>query len=127
MRRYFNGDYEAPPYSVAQFVESVQCDYGAMLQQKLVSTPVEELLGEIASKVSLDGEFVSLNALEIWTKEKGLELCVWDLVEECEQREKAKQSARLNDQIVQELMGVKEILDSKNKALGNKERALKTR
>ena len=68
---------------------------------------VEEVKKEIGRKVSIDSRRISLNALELLTREHGLEKSlVVDTVNECFQREKAKKSVKLNNDIMQELMEV---------------------
>jgi hypothetical protein len=51
-------------------------------------------------KVSIDGKKVSLNALELWTREKGIERAISDLVGECLLKQKARKSVQLNDTIM---------------------------
>lgn len=65
-----------------------------------------DLQHEVARKVSIDGKKVSLNALELFTRENGLERCLVELVSDCVLKQKAKKSVQLNDTIMQELLDV---------------------
>lgn len=68
---------------------------------------------------------VSLNALEIFTRHKGIKCAVKDLLQDCIARNKAQHSIKLNDKIVQELSDVKAMLDAKSKKLAKQEAELK--
>jgi hypothetical protein len=59
-----------------------------------------DLRAELMRKVSIDGKKVSLNALELWTREKGIERAISDLVGECLLKQKARKSVQLNDTIM---------------------------
>jgi hypothetical protein len=60
----------------------------------------------LALKLSIDTKKISLNALELFTRENGLERALIDLTGVCLMREKAKKSIKLNDTIMSELMEV---------------------
>lgn len=68
-------------------------------------------------KVSIDDKKVSLNALELLTRERGLEKAIQELTQECIMKQKASKSIQLNDTIVQELSDVKKMLDAKSRTL----------
>ena len=70
---------------------------------------------DLQNKVSIDQEFVSLNALELFTRKTGLIKSIQTLLEECTTRHRAQRSIKLNDTIVQELSEVKKMLDEKSK------------
>lgn len=76
-----------------------------------------EFYEDLSNRVSIDQKTVSLNALEIFTRNKGLVEAVRTLLEDCIGRNKAQQSIRLNDKIVQELQDVKTMLDAKSKKI----------
>ena len=73
-----------------------------------------DFYADLQNKVSIDQEFVSLNALELFTRKNGLERAVKTLLEECVSRFRAQRSIKLNDTIVQELSEVKKMLDLKS-------------
>lgn len=129
-QRYFGG--EVP--RVEEFTEAVMQEYMVRVVrpqvERLVEEDgeygegvdieglVEEVKKEIGRKVSIDSRRISLNALELLTREHGLEKSlVVDTVNECFQREKAKKSVKLNNDIMQELMEVQSMLEKKNRAL----------
>lgn len=74
-----------------------------------------DLFNEVSRKISIDQRIVSLNALEFFTREKGLEQALTGLVEDVINKLKAQRSILLNDTIVKELMDVKAMLESKSK------------
>lgn len=78
-------------------------------------------------KISIDEKKVSLNALELFTRERGLEKCIYECALECILKQKASRSIQLNDTIVQELMDVKKMLEVKSRQIEQKERDLKLR
>lgn len=78
---------------------------------------IDDLRHEVSRRVSIDGTKVSLNALELLTRDNGLERVLVDMVQECLMRQKAKKSVMLNDTIMQELMDVQKMLEVKNKQL----------
>lgn len=78
---------------------------------------IEDLREEVSRKVSIDGIKVSLNALEIFTRDRGLEKSLVDLISDCLMKQKAKKSVVLNDTIMQELMDVQKMLEIKSKQL----------
>jgi len=68
-----------------------------------------------------------MNALELFSRRKGLERAIKTLLEECLSRHRAQRSIKLNDTIVQELSEVKKMLDAKSKQLTSLEADLKRR
>jgi|LauGreDrversion4_2_1035121.scaffolds.fasta_scaffold1125377_1 hypothetical protein len=76
---------------------------------------MDDFRQEVARRVSIDGNKVSLNALELLTRENGIERAILDIVSDCLLRQKAKKSVMLNDTIMQELMDVQKMLEVKNK------------
>ena len=67
---------------------------------------LKDLRIELALKLSIDTKKISLNALELFTRENGLERALVDLIGISLMKEKAKKSIRLNDTIMSELMEV---------------------
>lgn len=86
-----------------------------------------EFYTSLQTKVSIDQDFVSLNALELFTRKNGLTRSIQILLEECLQRHRAQQSIKLNDTIVAELSEVKKMLDLKHKQIASREADLKRR
>jgi len=87
-------------------------------------------------KLSIDEENVSLNALELFTRDKegetpsggkGLQVAIGSLLREIVSRHKLQQSHQINDEIVSELAEVKQMLDAKSKQLVQKEKQLQKR
>ena len=70
---------------------------------------------DLQNKVSIDQDFVSLNALELFTRKNGMTKAIQTLLEECTTRHRAQRSIKLNDTIVAELSEVKKMLDAKSK------------
>ena len=86
-------------------------------------------------KLCIDEETVSLNALELFTREpegeaptgKGLEKAVRRVLDEIAGRWKMQQSQKINDEIVSELAEVKKMLDVKSQQLAKQEKQLQKR
>jgi hypothetical protein len=76
------------------------------------------------NKVSIDQESVSMNAFELFTRQRGLQLPLQNLFGEVVMRHKANRSVRLNNTIVNELSEVKLMLDDKRKDITTKEAEL---
>ena len=82
----------------------------------------QELYDELRLKLCLDDETVSINALELLTREpdgslktgKGLEKAVKVILDEIAGRWNMQQSQQINDEIVSELTEVKKMLDLKS-------------
>ena len=72
-----------------------------------------------------DEEVVSLNALEVNTKKKGLYDFVFNLAMEAEGEIKAKKNVKINEAIVEELSIVTQMLDQKKEELAAYERRLR--
>jgi len=70
---------------------------------------------------------VSLNALELFTRDLGLDKCIKDLAQDCIMKQKATRSIALNDTIVSELMDVKKMLELKSRQVEQKEKELKAK
>lgn len=86
-----------------------------------------DLRAELMRKVSIDGKKVSLNALELWTRDIGLEKGLSEVVSECLLKQKARKSVQLNDTIMQELQEVQSMLEVKSQQLAKRERELATK
>ena len=82
---------------------------------------MHDLQLELIRKVSIDERKVSLNALEFFTRERGIEKSLHEVVQECILKQKATKSIQLNDTIVSELMGVQKMLEVKSKQITMKE------
>ena len=82
---------------------------------------------DLQNKVSIDQVVVSLNALELFSRRKGLERAIKTVLEECLSRHRAQRSIKLNDTIVKELSEVKKMLDAKSNQLASREADLKRR
>jgi len=67
---------------------------------------IKDLQNEIARKVSIDQKKISMNALELFTRDLGLEKPLENLVSDCFLKQKAKKSLHLNDTIMTELLDV---------------------
>lgn len=67
---------------------------------------------------------VSLNAVEIFTKEDTLKVKVLNLVEDIRNKLKKKQSEEINQLVFDEIKIINEMLDKKNKELNERERRL---
>lgn len=70
---------------------------------------------------------MSLNALELFTRDLGLDKCIKDLAQDCIMKQKATRSIALNDTIVSELMDVKKMLELKSRQVEQKEKELKAK
>lgn len=64
--------------------------------------------------LTLDPDLISLNALELCTREKGLSGFIEELVDEVSHEVNRKESFRFNAEIVEELEAVKAMLSKKN-------------
>ena len=80
---------------INDFSEAIQSEFysgviAAVLDEHQESldeeTMMAEIYNELKLKVCLDGENVSLNALELFTRDKDLKRAITDLVTECAQR-----------------------------------------
>ena len=78
---------------------------------------IKAVKDEISRKVSIDSRRLSLNALELLTRENGLEHALGDIVREAYEQVKAKKASKLKDVIMQELIEVQKMLDARNKAI----------
>lgn len=78
-------------------------------------------------KLSIDTFKISLNALNLFTRDVGLERALTDLVTDCLFKQKAKKSLQLNDTIMSELLEVQKMLESKSKQVAQKEQEVKNR
>jgi len=90
-----------------------------------INNKARELLKE---HISLDGIHVSLNALQIFTKEDGLNNALKELIlnaAESHQEELASEQRPKNEEILSEIEGVKKMLDEKHKALIKKDQTLR--
>ena len=88
---------------------------------------MQEFYSDLANKVSIDQEFISLNAFELFTRQRGLSRGLSDLLQDVTMRSKAQRSIRLNDTIVAELSEVKQMLDLKSSQINAREADLKKR
>lgn len=86
---------------------------------------IQELNSLLRSKISLDDEFVSHNALELFTRDTGLQSSIYSILTECVSRLKQQKSNLINDTIVSELQEVKEMLDQKSANLNHQEKNLR--
>ena len=68
---------------------------------------MQELNQELTMKLSIDEEFISINALELFTREHGLAKTISLLVNECVQKLKQLHTSNINNNIVSELSEVK--------------------
>lgn len=84
-----------------------------------------DINSELRMKLSIDEEYVSINALELFTREDGLSKAIRNLVQDCIARQKQQMTSEINDTIVSELAEVKEMLDLKAKQLAKQEKALR--
>ena len=114
--------------AVEQFCDAVQSEFFSnIIANALADCPdniSEELLmsdlnSELRMKLSIDEEYVSINALELFTREFGLSKTITNLVNECVARQKQQMTSQINDTIVSELAEVKEMLDLKAKQIAN--------
>ena len=135
-RRYF-GDISHSRVSLDQFCEAIQAEYativfrnlfgdlpnGAINEDQLVSEFYDDLQG----RVSIDQDVVSLNALELFSRKKGLKSAIRSLMEDALSRHRAQRSLKLNDTIVSELADVKKMLDAKSEQIAQREKELKKR
>jgi hypothetical protein len=78
-------------------------------------------------KISIDGKKVSLNALELWTREHGIERGISELISNCLMKQKARKSVQLNDTIMQELQDVQTMLELKSQQMAKREKAVEAR
>ena len=85
---------------------------------------MSELNSGLRTKLSIDEEFVSINALELFTRDQGLTKALTNLVQECVAQQKEQLSSQINDTIVSELAEVKQMLDQKSKQLSQQEKTL---
>ncbi len=81
-------------------------------------------LSLLKERVSLTGTDVSLNALQIFTKSKGLETALKELAEEATAEAESPDKPG-NEEILTELQGVKQMLDERHRTLVKKEQALR--
>jgi hypothetical protein len=134
-RRYF-ADFKGKEVSTDHFCDTIQQEYNALVlkpnldpirDDHLVEDILAEFYEDLSNRVSIDQKTVSLNALEIFTRNNGLLDAVRSLLQDCIGRNKAQQSIRLNDKIVQELSDVKAMLDAKSKKIAKQEADLKSR
>lgn len=88
---------------------------------------LSDLRSELSLKLSIDGKKISLNALELFTREAGLERALGDMTGACLLREKAKKSIKLNDTIMSELLEVQKMLEVKSRQVQAKEIELRAR
>lgn len=80
---------------------------------------------ELAMKLSLDGELVSVNALELLTREHGdLSKAIKSIATDVISRHKQAKQSEINQEIVSELSEVKSMLDAKAKELARQEREI---
>ena len=82
---------------------------------------------ELSRKVSIDEKKVSLNALELFTRDKGMDKGVHEIALEAILKQKAKRSVHLNDTIVKELEDLKRMLETKSRQLNLREQELKAK
>lgn len=101
-----------------QFLASLEFEFPDLLESDQVKQDLEEVL-------SLDPEknAISLNALEIFTRDKGLKSSVADLAGASLKRE-LSDKAELNQTILEELLQLKEMLEHKTADLSEKEASL---
>ena len=135
-RRYF-GDMSHSRVNLDQFCEAIQAEYativfrnlfgdlpnGAINEDQLVSEFYDDLQG----RVSIDQDVVYLNALELFSRKKGLKSAIRSLMEDALSRHRAQRSLKLNDTIVSELADVKKMLDAKSEQIAQREKELKKR
>jgi hypothetical protein len=95
---------------VEYFCEAVNADFSevvfqaelAELKEGTVSMEevMQDFFSDLINKVSIDQTTVSLNAFELFTRQKGLHRPLSNLFSEVLMRHKAARSMRLNDTIV---------------------------
>ncbi|CDW72779.1 UNKNOWN [Stylonychia lemnae] len=131
-KRYFTEN--CMNVNVENFYEAVQQEFFISTIQPVIDKQdfqvnqkefIKDLQLEIVRKVSIDEQKVSLNALELFTRERGIEKCINECAIECILKQKASRSIQLNDTIVQELMDVKNMLEVKSKQIEQREREIK--
>ena len=88
---------------------------------------VSDLRSELSLKLSIDTKKISLNALELFTRESGLDRALTEMTGTCLLKEKAKKSIKLNDTIMSELIEVQKMLEVKSRQVQAKEQELKAR
>ena len=135
-RRYFQ-DYNNSEVPLDDFFEAIQSEYATLVFKSLLDDLppnsvaeedlVQDFYADLQNKVSIDQEYVSLNALELFCRKNGLQRAVRSLFEDSISRHRAQRSIKLNDTIVQELSDVKVMLDHKSKQLAQKEVDLRRR
>ena len=131
--RYFQ-DYRENEVKTEHFCDAIQQEFNALVlrphldpiaDEQLVEDILTEFYDDLSNRVSIDQKTVSLNALEIFTRNKGLLEAVKGMLVDGIGRNKQQQSIRLNDKIVQELSDVKSLLDGKSKKITKQEQELK--
>jgi hypothetical protein len=92
-----------------------------------MSDLLTSIRNSLTLKLSLDPPRLSLNALNLWTRDLGLECALLSIATECLQKDRAQRSLQLNDTIMNELQDVQRMLESKTRQLAQKESDLKAR
>lgn len=72
---------------------------------------------KLSIKLSIDQNQVSINALELFTRQKGLKQAMIDILEQIVGEYKIQNKVQLNQEIVSELSEVKQMLDIKSQQL----------
>ena len=72
---------------------------------------------KLSIKLSIDQNQVSINALELFTRQKGLKKAMIDILEQIVGEYKIQNKVQLNQEIVSELSEVKQMLDIKSQQL----------
>jgi hypothetical protein len=103
----------------SQFIASLEFEFPELLESSQVKQDLEEVLS-----LDADKHTISLNALEIFTRDKGLQASVGELAEGSIKQE-LNDKTELNQAILEELMQLKEMLETKSAAQEAKEQDLK--
>jgi len=119
-KRYFADRTSKVPLS--SFYSALQQEFPHFQQNADI---FEDVCSDLRTKISVDDQFVSLHALQVCTRDKGMNQLIADLIQEIIQKHQAQKSMMINDSIVTELMDVKAMLEKRRKELDDKEARLK--
>jgi len=101
------------------FLESLEFEFPELIE-------TQEAREELLNSISVDSEqrFISFNALELFTRKQGLKKSINQV--QLQTEEKLRESKQqLNENIYNELVGIKEMLDRKTSELNQREKELK--